>query len=253
MSLNIKIENFEGPFDVLLHLIKKNKMDIYDIKIYDITGQYLEYIKAMKEMDLEITSEFIVIAATLIEIKSKMLLPKPKIDENALDKDEHDPRKELMNKLIEYKKFKEGANFFRNREQGTGRMFSKKPEIIERKKKPFEPENFLRGITMVNLFEVYNKLISIYRSKINTNSLINREIPLDKFKVEDKINYLKEIIVSDEKILFSNIVKNCSVKIEVVVTFLALLELIKLKFIRVVQENNFKEIYLERVNDNEKF
>jgi segregation and condensation protein A len=253
MSLNIKIENFEGPFDLLLHLIKKNKMEIYDIKIYDITSQYLEYIKAMEEMDLEITSEFIVIAATLIEIKSKMLLPKPKIDESALDKDEHDPRKELINKLVEYKKFKEGAKFFRNREQGTGRMFSKKPEIIEEKKKTLDPENFLRGITMLQLFEVYNELINIYKNKINTNSIINREIPLDKFKIEDKINYLKEVIASDEKVLFSNIVKHCSVKIEVVVTFLALLELIKLRFVRVVQENNFKEIYVERINDNEKY
>ncbi|EGO86383.1 segregation and condensation protein A, partial [Clostridium botulinum C str. Stockholm] len=94
MSLNIKIENFEGPFDLLLHLIKKNEMDIYNIRIYEITTQYLNYLNNMKELDLEVTSEFIVIAATLLEIKSKMLLPKQEIEEN--EGDEEDPRKELI-------------------------------------------------------------------------------------------------------------------------------------------------------------
>lgn len=251
MSLNIKIENFEGPFDLLLHLIKKNKMDIYDIKIYDITNQYLEYVKAMEEMDLEITSEFIVISATLIEIKSKMLLPKPKIDENAVDSDEKDPREELINKLIEYRKFKESAKFFKDREQGIGRMFSKKPEIIEEKNKSFDPKDFLKGVTMLHLFEIYSKLMNVYKNKINTENVINKEIPLDKFKIEDKIDYLKEIMINDKKIVFSNIVKHCSHKMEVVVTFLALLELMKLRVIKVVQENNFKEIYVERINNNE--
>ncbi|NMM61347.1 segregation/condensation protein A [Clostridium sp. P21] len=251
MSLNIKIENFEGPFDLLLHLIKKNKMDIYDIKIHDITNQYLEYIKAMEEMDLEITSEFIVISATLIEIKSKMLLPKTKVDENAADSDEKDPRKELINKLIEYKKFKESAKFFKQREQGVGRMFSKKPEIIEEKNKSFEPQSFLKGITMLHLFDIYNKLMNIYKNKINTGNAINKEIPLDRFKIEDKIDYLKGIIVDNKKIVFSNIVKHSHFKMEVVVTFLALLELMKLRVVKVIQENNFKEIYIERINDNE--
>ncbi len=251
MSLNIKIENFEGPFDLLLHLIKKNKMDIYDIKIYDITSQYLEYINVMEEMDLEITSEFIVIAATLIEIKSKMLLPKPKFNENAMDEDEEDPRKELIRKLVEYKKFKEASKFFKNREQGIGRMFSKKPEIIEEKKKIVEPQNFLKGITILHLFEIYNKLLNLYMNKMNTSSVINKEIPLDKFKIEDKIEYLKKTIIGDEKIVFSTLAKQCSSKIELVVTFLALLELIKLRFITVVQENNFKEIYVERIDENE--
>lgn len=253
MSLNIKIENFEGPFDLLLHLIKKNKMDIYDIKIYDITNQYLEYVKAMEEMDLEITSEFIVISATLIEIKSKMLLPKPKVDENAIDSDEKDPREELISKLVEYRKFKESAKFFKDREQGIGRMFSKKPEIIEEKSKSFDPKDFLKGVTMLHLFEIYSKLMSIYKNKINTENVINKEIPLDKFKIEDKIDYLKEIMINDKRIVFSNIVKHCSHKMEVVVTFLALLELMKLRVIKVVQENNFKEIYVERINNNEEY
>lgn len=114
MSISIKIENFEGPFDLLLYLIKKNKMEIYDIKIHDITTQYLDYINNMKEMDLDITSEFIVIAATLLEIKSKMLLPKENIDN---EDTEEDPRKYLMDKLIEYKKFKKVADWLKEKEK----------------------------------------------------------------------------------------------------------------------------------------
>ena len=108
MSLpNIKIGQFDGPFDLLLHLIKQNKMDIYDIKIYEITKQYLDYINKMKEFDMEIASEFIVVAATLLEIKSKTLLPKPKLEEV-----EEDPRKDLVERLLEYKLFKEAAGYF---------------------------------------------------------------------------------------------------------------------------------------------
>ena len=109
--LKIKIADFEGPFDLLLHLIKKNKMDIYNIEIYKITNQYLESLNEMKEMDLEITSEFVVIAATLIEIKSKKLLPKVKVEE---EESEEDIEKRLMEKLIEYKKFKAVSEFFKN-------------------------------------------------------------------------------------------------------------------------------------------
>jgi segregation and condensation protein A len=251
MSLNIKIENFEGPFDLLLHLIKKNKMDISDIKIYEITNQYLEYIHAMEEMDLEITSEFIVIAATLIEIKSKLLLPKHKDDENAVDSEEKDPRKELIDKLIQYRKFKEAALFLKEREQGTGRIFSKKPEIIEEKKKNIDPKDFLKGVSILKLYELYNNLLTIYGNKINRSNVINKEIPIDKFKIEDKMDYLRENIQIGRKVLFSNIINQCTSKIEVVVTFLALLELMKLKCIIVIQEQSFTEIYVERINEDE--
>lgn len=251
MSLNIRIENFEGPFDLLLHLIKKNKMDISDIKIYEITNQYLEYIHTMEEMDLEITSEFIVIAATLIEIKSKLLLPKQKEDESAVDLDEKDPQKELIDKLIQYKKFKAAALLLKEREQGTGRMFSKKPEIIEEKKKPADPKDFLEGVSILKLYEIYNNLMMIYRNKKNSSNVINKEIPIDKFKIEDKMDYLKKHIEIGTKVLFSSIINECTSKIEVVVTFLALLELMKLKYITVVQEQNFTEIYVERTNINE--
>lgn len=251
MSLNIKIENFEGPFDLLLHLIKKSKMDIYDIKIHEITKQYLGYIHTMEEMDLEITSEFIIIAATLIEIKSKMLLPKPKIEESAEDLDAQDPRKELVDKLLQYRKFKAAAKLLKDRELGLGRMFGKKPEIIEEKKKPQSHQELLKGVTMLSLYEIYNRLITVYKNKINTTNVINKEIPIDKFKIEDKMEYLRKNIETGVRIPFSSIAVKCSSKIEVVVTFLALLELMKLRYVTVIQERNFREIYVERVEEHE--
>nr|WP_286207963.1 segregation/condensation protein A [Clostridium caldaquaticum] len=249
--MNIKIDNFEGPFDLLLHLIKKNKMDIYNIMIYEITNQYLEYINAMKEMDLEVTSEFIVIAATLLEIKSKMLLPSS-VDEEVAAESDNDPRKVLVDKLVEYKKFKYVAQFLRSREQNFGIVFSKKPEIIEDRNSASDDKLILNGTTMLDLYNIYNELINKYKEKINKENIVDKEIVVDIYKIEDKITFLREKVSSNKNIVFSSIIKECSNKIEVVVTFLALLELIKLKSVKVVQETNFSEIYLERIEEIEK-
>jgi len=249
MSLSIKIENFEGPFDLLLHLIKKNEMDIYDIKVYDITNQYLQYIEWMKEMDLEITSEFIVLAATLLEIKSKMLLPKIKNEEN----DEVlDPRKELVDKLLEYKKYKMVSEFFKERECDAGITFGKKPEIIDdHNNKILDNSELFKGVTMLTLYNLYDKLITTYRNKINTENIISKQIPLDEYKIEDKMQFINNKFIKHARIHFSSLCEDCLSKIEIVVTFLALLELIKLKMVAVVQENNFDEIYIERIDNNE--
>lgn len=244
MSLNIKIENFEGPFDLLLHLIKKNEMDIYDIKIYEITTQYLNYINNMKELDLEVTSEFIVIAATLLEIKSKMLLPKQVVEEN--EEDAEDPRQELINKLLEYKKFKQVADYLMTREATVGFMYSKKPEIIEDIHKD-DNVDILKDVTILKLFNIYNDLINTYKNKMNTENVIPKEIALDKFKIEDKMVEISEKLKNGSTIGFSKLVNSCEDKIEAIVTFLALLELIKLRVISAIQEGNFKEIYLEGV------
>lgn len=250
MTLNIKIENFEGPFDLLLHLIKKSEMDIYDIKIHEITNQYLQYISKMKEMDLEVTSEFIVIAANLLEIKSRMLLPNLAADESAADK-EVDPRKELISKLIEYKKFKAIAEILRKKEEEFGVVFTKKPEIIEDNNKDARDMDILKNVTMLELYNLYNALINRYYSKINKENVIQREIPIDAYKIEDKMEYLKHKIYNSKTLIFSNILKSCSNKMERVVTFLALLELIKQKNVKALQEKNFTDIYLERIDNNE--
>jgi segregation and condensation protein A len=208
----------------------------------------------MKEMDLEITSEFIVTAATLIEIKSKLLLPVSKNEEDEENKEEKDPRKELIERLVEYKKFKYIAELLRTKEEGTGIMFPKKAEIIE----DLNPKNntvplneVLKDLTMLDLYNIYNHLLHIYESKMNTANVIQREIPVDSFKIEDKMQELKERTCIGKKLYFSNIIKDCGSKIEVVVTFLALLELIKLKSVTVLQEKNFTEIYIEGVDVSE--
>ncbi|MBU3110689.1 segregation/condensation protein A [Clostridium lacusfryxellense] len=246
MPLSIKVTNFEGPFDLLLHLIKKNEMNIYDINIVEITNQYLEYLKSMKEMDLNVTSEFIVIAATLIEIKSKYLLPKVK-EENNPD-DEIDVEQELLNKLIEYRKYKVIAENLKMMEQGAGIMISKKPEIIEEDNNNAVEIDFLNNISIFDLYNSFNNLMLEYINKMNTNNIINKKILVDEYKIEDKMDELKQKIDSFGKVHFTNLICGYSSKIEVIVTFLALLELIKIRGVRVIQESNFKDIYLERIN-----
>ncbi|MFT5872947.1 MAG: segregation and condensation protein A [Clostridium sp.] len=246
MPLSIKITNFEGPFDLLLHLIKKNEMNIYDINIYEITNQYLEYLKSMKEMDLEVTSEFIVIAATLIEIKSKYLLPKNK-EENSTD-DENDVEQELLNKLIEYRKYKVIAENLKVMEQSTGVMVSKKPEIIEEDATNTKQIDFMKNITMIDLYNLYNSLMKNYINKMNTDNIIDKKITLEEYKIEDKMEELKQRINCFGRVHFTKLIYGYSSKLEIIITFLALLELIKIRTVRVIQESNFKDIYLERVN-----
>ena len=245
MPLSIKVTNFEGPFDLLLHLIKKNEMDIYDINIFEITNQYLEYLKSMKEMDLEVTSEFIVIAATLIEIKSKHLLPQNK--KECSEDEENDTEKELLNKLVEYRKYKVIAENLRVLEQSAGIMFSKKPEIIEEDSKNDKETDFLKNITIFDLYNLCNNLMQEYIDKMNTDNVINKKILVDEYKIEDKMEELKQKLDCFGKIYFTKLIYGYSSKLEVIVTFLALLELIKIRRVRVIQESNFKDIYLENI------
>ncbi|MBK1810975.1 segregation/condensation protein A [Clostridium sp. YIM B02505] len=237
---SIKITNFEGPFDLLLHLIKQNKMEIHDIKIYELTNQYMDYLNTMKEMDLDITSEFIVVAATLLEIKSKMLLPKP-VKEDDEDKD---PKLDLVEKLIIYKKIKNAATFLSKKSLYTGKIFTKKPEIIEDLGKD-STEELLLNINMLDLYNIFNQLINNYKNKQNT-TVIEKRIYADKYKLEDKMSYISEAILSRKHIDFENLLFECESKLEKVVTFLAVLELIKQRVIKVIQEDSFSNIYIER-------
>ena len=243
----IKVADFEGPFDLLLHLIKKNKMDIYNIEIYKITNQYLRYLDEMKEMDLEITSEFIVIAATLIEIKSKSLLPKVKVE----DENEEDIENKLKLRLIEYKQIKAVSNFFKERHINSGEIYSKKPEIIEDEKLPKSNDDIFKNLTLIDLYNIYNNILETYHNKQNNINLVQRKIYTDKYKVEDKMKELLDRFNNTNIIEFRTIIKESESKLETVVTFLALLELIKLRVIIAYQEGNFKEILMKRRVENE--
>ena len=245
----IKVADFEGPFDLLLHLIKKNKMDIYNIEIYKITNQYLRYLDEMKEMDLEITSEFIVIAATLIEIKSKSLLPKVKVE----DENEEDIENKLKLRLIEYKQIKAVSSFFKERHINSGEIYSKKPEIIEieEEKAPKCNEDIFKNLTLIDLYNIYNNILDTYHNKQNNINVLQRKIYTDKYKVEDKMKELLDRFNNANVIEFRSIIKESESKLETVVTFLALLELIKLRVIIAYQEGNFKEILMKRRVENE--
>lgn len=243
MAVNIKISNFEGPFDLLLHLIKVNELGIYEISIFEITNQYIEYINSMKEMDLEITSEFIVMAATLLEIKSRELLPKNKEDET----EEEDPKAKLIQKLIEYKKFKEVSLYLRKKEEEFGHFYVKKPEIIDDSFEKDLDKELFSGKTLMDLYRIYKELIERNKEKINTNGINNDKISADTYRIEDKMEELKERLNVTKIIEFSKLSLGCNNKLELVVTFLALLELIKQKEVKAVQKDNFNEIYIERI------
>lgn len=249
MTLNLKIENFEGPFDLLLHLIRENKLDIYTIKISEITNQYIEYINSLKEMDLELTSEFILMAATLINIKSKELLPKMHEEEVAATLEEEYTEQNLLEKLIQYKKFKASAAFLRSRMASEEIIFTKRPEIIE-EERPIIEENIFKNNTMLDLYNLYNELIRTYSNRINID-LMPKEIPVDKYKIEDKMVVIKDFMIRNKRATFSQIAKLCNCKIEIVVSFLALLELIRLKAVNVLQDGNFVEIIVRRSDENE--
>lgn len=240
MSINIKLDVFEGPLDLLLHLIKKAEVDIYNIPIAEITEQYLAYLKAMEELDLEIASEFIVMAATLLEIKSKMLLPKAKTnEEEAVDQD---PRTELVEKLVEYKKFKEFANFLREVTQDY-ELYFKEPDIIDDIRE--NKDVFLKNVNLENIMHAFKKVMDSYQKRYNKRGSIPQNIDHDEYKIEDKMDEILRMLKNKKKMKFSEFFISAKTKLEIVVIFLALLELTKLRHIRVFQENNFSDILIE--------
>lgn len=243
--MNIKIENFEGPFDLLLHLIKKNKMDIYNVNIYDITVKYIDYINKLKEMDLDIASEFIVIAATLIEIKSRSLLPKKlKVEEQ----EEEDLQKILFDRLVEYRKFKKVSEYLLSKYVSKGNVYFKKPEIIFQKKdSSLDLNEIFKDMDILDFYVKYKALINAYVEKQNISNPIQNNIYVDKFKIQDKIEYLKQ---TKESILkFDEIIENCEEKIEIIVTFIAVLELVKQKYFKVIQVDRFTNIIIQKIQE----
>ncbi|MGL5354820.1 MAG: segregation/condensation protein A, partial [Clostridium sp.] len=228
------------------HLIRKQKMDIYNVEIYKITNQYLKYLDNMKVMDLEVTSEFIVVAATLIEIKSKKLLPKVKVEEES----EEDIEKNLLEKLIEYKKIKAVSSFFSNKYISSGDVYPKKAEIIEEVASEFCNDDIFKNTTLIDLYNIYNEILENYRNKQNTENIIQKKIYVDKYKIEDKMDSLLQLFEKSETMAFDDLVYECECKLEVVVTFLALLELIKIRMVKIYQENSFGNILVKRRVDN---
>lgn len=238
MAINVKLQVFEGPLDLLLHLIEKAEVDIYDIPIAEITDQYLQYINMMEVHDLEISSEFIVMAATLLEIKSKMLLPKPKKEENC--EDTIDPREELVQKLIEYKKYKEASLELKDKLCIYEKVFYKPPEPIE------DYINDVASISNVSLDMLYISFKNILLKNDSKKRNNFREIYREVVTVEDKIQLINKLLASKPSFYFDDLFLSSSNKYETIITFLAVLELIKRRSLHIEQERNFARILIRR-------
>lgn len=241
MSYKLKLDVFEGPLDLLLFLIKKNDIDIYDIPIAKITDQYLEYIEMMKMLDLEVVGEFLVMAATLMHIKSKMLLPP---DPSQVEEEEIDPRDELVRRLEEYRVFKEIAEQLKSKESERQDFFSRQVDGESRK----ELENDAKEVFFeTSLFDLINAF-SAALSKFKENPIY--EVTKEEFTVEQKIHDILHILLKDSRVLLTDLFAKAKSKVEVIVSFMAVLELIRLKEILVVQKRLFSDIELMRNREN---
>lgn len=224
MAYNIKLEAFEGPLDLLLHLIKKNQVNIYDIPITMIADQYLEYLEVMKALNLNLAGEFLVLATTLLHIKSKMLLPT--VEEEEEGEEQEDPRDELVERLLEYQRYKEVAQELSEREilgrdTFTGGMPPSEFSSCEK-------EGF-RELTLFELIEAFAKV-----TKVTTHPK-SIGISRERIHIHIKMKEIVEKLKKEESLVFQSLFQNTSIKEEIIVTFLAILELMRLKIIRVYQ------------------
>ncbi len=236
---NLLIGDFEGPLDLLLHLIKKSKVEIFDIEISDITNKYLNYIKEMSDMNLDIASEYLVMAAELIEIKSRKLLPIKKEDEET--EEEINPEEELKRRLIEYKKYKESTEVFKELEEKRSNYYTKAPEILQKySNEKFENDG---SVGVVDLIDAFKKLLE----RQEYNKPMNTKITRKELSVKERSAKIREILKVKKKLKFIELFDDFS-KPYVVVTFLSVLEMVKNREINIKQDNNFSDIYLERVD-----
>ena len=236
---NLLIGDFEGPLDLLLHLIKKSKMEIFDIEISEITKEYLNYIKEMTDMNLDIASEYLVMAAELIEMKSRKLLPNKKDEEET--EEEENPEEELKRRLIEYKKYKESTEVFRNLEENRANYYTKAPESL----KQYSSEKLENdgSVGIFDLLDAFQKLLERQEYNKPKNTKITRK----ELSVKERVAKIRDILKVHKKLNFIELFDDFS-KPYVVVTFLSVLEMAKNREINIKQDNNFSDIYLERVD-----
>lgn len=241
MEYKVKLPIFEGPLDLLLYLIKRDELDIYNIPIERITKQYMEYVEAMRVLNIEVAGEFLVMAATLMLIKSKMLLPADQQVHEGEEEEELDPRWDLVRQLIEYKKFKDAAEDLLRREQEQEKIFPRGSTELG-----FDlPKTAELNMGEVSVFDLINSFNQVLKRYSQQEDL--KEIFEDRFTVSDKIDFILKLTTAEPKTAFSKLFDGAASRSEVVVTFLALLELIRLKQLRIVQASPFAEIEITRV------
>lgn len=243
MGIPVKLQVFEGPLDLLLHLIEKNKVNIYDIPIVEITNQYMEYIQEMeRSTSMESMSEFLVMAATLLKIKSRMLLPKEEKEE------EEDPREELVQRLVEYKMCRYAAGELKDMSVDAEKVFYKPetiPKEIREYEEPIRPSEIVGDVTLEKLNQVFQMVMR--RKKDREDPVRSRfgKIEKEKYKVEDRMRDIRRQIQGLRRINFRTLLDIQPTKEMVIVTFLAVLELMKVGQVIVSQESNFGEIYMD--------
>lgn len=245
-NMTVKLDSFSGPLDLLYHLIEKNEIDIYDIPIAELTDQYIEFISREENKNMDGMSEFVVMAASLIEIKSRMLLPKPQTEEP-----EEDPREELVQKLIEYKKFKNVTEVLAKRSEEAAHILFREPDIIipELMKRDELPvEECLKGLTMDDLYRAFRDVMIRKEKKVDRVRGGFKSVRHDNFTVDEKIISLRSVLKVSPKIRFYEMFSKDTSREEILVTFLALLELIRRHNVSVEQDDTFGEIFISAEN-----
>lgn len=243
MAIPVKLEVFEGPLDLLLHLIEKNKIDIYDIPIVEITAQYLEYIKAMQTEDMNVMSEFLVMAATLLDIKCRMLLPKEVNEEG----EEEDPRAELVQKLLEYKMYKYISFELKDRQVDAACTMYKGrtlPKEVEEYCPPVNYQELLGDATLGRLQDLFKLVMRRQEEKIDPVRSTFGNIEKDEIDMDVKTVYIEDYIHTHKTFSFRQLLEKQHSKMEVIVTFLVMLELMKLGKVSIVQEDTFEDIMI---------
>lgn len=241
MAIPVKLEAFEGPLDLLLHLIEKNKVDIYDIPIVEITNQYLDYIKAMQASDMNVMSEFLVMAATLVDIKCKMLLPAEVNEEG----EEEDPRAELVEKLLQYKMYKYMSFELKDMLLDNGFSICKKetlPEDVKNFREPIDYEQLVGDMNLNRLHEIFDFIMQRKADKIDPIRSRYGNIEKDEVDMEAKSIYIETYLASHKNFSFRDLLEKQSSKAEVIVVFLIILELMKTGRITIMQDNLFDDI-----------
>jgi segregation and condensation protein A len=253
MSLSVKLEAFDGPLDLLLHLIEKNKIDIFDIPIVEITQQYMEYMSQMETQDMDVMSDFLVMAATLLRIKSKMLLPAPVTEEG----EEEDPRAELVERLLEYKMFKYASYELKDRQMDASRMLFKNstipPEIADFQEE-IDVGALLSDVTLSKLQHIFRDVMKKQVDKIDPIRSKFGNIEKEKISLTDRMLYIEEYAMLHQSFPFRGLLEEQHSKIMLIVTFLGILELMKVGRLKILQENIFDEImitYVPGVQDAE--
>lgn len=243
MAIPVKLEVFEGPLDLLLHLIDKNKIDIYDIPIVEITEQYLDYIRQMQTEDMNVMSEFLVMAATLLDIKCRMLLPK-EINEEG---EEEDPRAELVQRLLEYKMYKFMSFELRDKQVDAGRCLfreQKLPKEVENYRQPIDYEELIGELNLQKLQDIFKSIVRRQEDRIDPIRSTYGNIEKEEVDMDRKTVYVEDYIKEHRTFSFRKLLEKQHSKVEIIVTFLVILEMMKLGRISIAQENIFDDIII---------